>query len=55
MITVNQEDATQGKEPLTALSKFRKKNNQVYFGQNLLAIQLGNLFVGDKISMLNEG
>lgn len=36
LINVNQEKGTTHKEPLKTLSTFRKKENKVYFGQNLV-------------------
>ncbi len=47
--TINQEDATQSKEPLKTLSKYRSKKSKVLFGQNLLTDTGGKLAVGDKL------
>ncbi len=38
MTTVNQETGERGIEPLAALAKYRKKENKVLFGQNLIAL-----------------
>lgn len=38
-----------GKEPLYTLSKYRKVDNKVLFGQNVIAKELGNIAVGDLI------
>lgn len=45
--TINQETGVRGAEPLATLSKFRKFNNKVLFGQNLVAIDHGEVKVGD--------
>ncbi len=47
--TISQEDASQSKEPLKTLSKYRTKKNSVQFGQNLLTVKGGLISVGDKI------
>ena len=47
--TINQEDATQNKEPLKTLSKYRTSKNKVLFGQNLLTEKGGKISVGDKL------
>ncbi|MFN3999638.1 MOSC domain-containing protein [Algoriphagus sp.] len=49
MTTVNQETAEKGKEPLKTLSSYRTINNKVYFGQNVVALQLGKIKIGDVI------
>jgi uncharacterized protein YcbX len=47
----------QNKEPLKTLATFRKKDNQVFFGQNCLHqfthITNNNLKVGDKVTTIN--
>jgi len=53
VITIDQENGITGKEPLKTLSDYRKKNNKVYFGQNLVHRGEGNISVGDEIS-INE-
>jgi uncharacterized protein YcbX len=50
MTTINQETAEQGKEPLATLSTYRKQNNKIYFGQNVLAIDHNEIQEGDEIS-----
>ena len=47
--TIDQDDATQSKEPLKTLSKYRTKKNKVLFGQNLLTDKGGKISVGDKL------
>lgn len=52
--TTNQDTAEKGKEPLATLSTFRKKNNNIYFGQNLLHNENGELHVGDTIEVIKK-
>jgi hypothetical protein len=47
--TIDQETAIKGKEPLITLNQYRKQNNKVLFGQNIVHHGLGKLKVGDKI------
>ncbi len=53
--TINQETAEQGKEPLLTLSRSRKWNKQVYFGQNALHSHTGQLSCGDQVKILTTG
>ena len=53
--TINQQNATKGKEPLKTLSAYRMKNNKIYFGQNILHQQNGSINVGDEISITRQG
>ena len=48
--TINQETATKSKEPLATLSKFRKRDNKIYFGQNLLYNGRGIINIGDQLT-----
>jgi uncharacterized protein YcbX len=50
--TINQDDATNSKEPSKTLATYRFKNNNVYLGQNLISEELGSISVGDQISVL---
>jgi uncharacterized protein YcbX len=50
MTTINQDTAEQGREPLSMLSTYRKRNNKIYFGQNVLAIDHNEIKEGDEIS-----
>lgn len=50
--TVNQDTAEKGIEPSLALSKYRRRENKVYFGQNVIAVDHGEVFEGDKINVL---
>ena len=55
MTTINQQNATKGKEPLKTLSTYRMKNNKIYFGQNILHQQNGAISVGDTINIIQQG
>jgi uncharacterized protein YcbX len=52
MITVDQESGTAAKEPLKTLASYRTINNKVYFGQNALSLQEGEIRVGDSIHLI---
>lgn len=55
MITVDPEKGIiAGKEPLLALSKYKKVENNVIFGQNLIAKQEGSVSVGDVVVILKK-
>lgn len=47
--TINQDNARMGKEPLKTLSKYRRMNNKIYFGQNLIHEGQGIISVGESI------
>lgn len=49
LTTVDQETAVKSHEPLATLSRYRKVNNKVYFGQNLIPMEYGEIRVGDPI------
>lgn len=53
--TIDPETAQVGKEPLTTLNRTRKWQNKVYFGQNALHDQCGQLTVGDRIQIKLTG
>jgi uncharacterized protein YcbX len=53
--TIDPETAQIGKEPLTTLSRTRKWQNKVYFGQNALHNQCGRLTVGDAVHIKATG
>ncbi|MGZ5009510.1 MAG: MOSC domain-containing protein [Methylobacter sp.] len=53
--TIDPETAQTGKEPLTTLNRTRKWQNQVYFGQNALHDQCGQLTVGDSVHIKLTG
>ena len=50
--TTDQETAERASEPLLTLSKFRKVDNKVLFGMNLISHSNGNIEVGQKIELL---
>ena len=52
--TVDQETAIKGKEPLATLSSYRRKDNNVYFGQNLLPLDHFEISTGDQIVLEQE-
>ncbi len=49
MTTINQNTGEKGKEPLTTLAKYRQRENKIYFGQNVLAIDHNEIHEGDEI------
>lgn len=53
LITVNPETGERGEEPLRTLSTFRKRENKIYFGQNLVALTPSTVTVGDIIAIKN--
>lgn len=52
--TTNQQTAERSKEPLATLSTYRKKNNNIYFGQNLLHRGTGIISIGDSIEVISK-
>jgi uncharacterized protein YcbX len=52
LTTIDPETGEKGAEPLKTLSSYRRINNKVLFGQNLVAAQTGTLREGDKIIVL---
>jgi len=53
LTTINQANAIKAKEPLKTLASYRRKNNNIYFGQNLIHNGTGIISVGDKIDVIN--
>lgn len=51
LTTINQESGEKGNEPLKTLSTFRKVNNKILFGQNLLHLNAGTIKVGDELTV----
>lgn len=51
MTTINQETGTKGKEPLKTLSQYRKVDEKILFGQNLIALDKGKISVGNIIKL----
>jgi hypothetical protein len=50
--TTDQETAERAPEPLHTLSKYRKIDNKVFFGMNLICESTGEVMIGDKIALL---
>lgn len=53
LITIDQETAVRGKEPLRTLATYRRVGNEVQFGQNLLHEGTGIVKVGDEIHIMS--
>jgi uncharacterized protein YcbX len=49
--TINQDTAEKGREPLATLATYRQRDGNVYFGQNVIAIDHGEIFEGDEITV----
>ncbi len=47
--TTDQYTGVRGDEPLRTLSEYRKKDNMVLFGQNLICLEQGQIHKGDQI------
>lgn len=50
--TTDQETAERSHEPLQTLSQFRKVNNKVMFGMNLICESTGRVNLGDELNLL---
>ncbi|MEO0001231.1 MAG: hypothetical protein RL766_1277 [Bacteroidota bacterium] len=53
MTTTDQETGQRTAEPLQTLSKYRRQQNKIYFGQNLLASNTGEVRLGDHLIVLS--
>lgn len=51
MTTINQETGEKGKEPLKTLATYRQQGHKILFGQNVVALNLGEVRVGDKVTI----
>lgn len=51
LTTVNQDTGDKGIEPLLTLSQYRKKENKVLFGKNLVALNHNEVHEGDEITV----
>jgi uncharacterized protein len=51
LTTVNQDTAEKGVEPLRTLATYRKKENKILFGQNLIAVDHQTIKEGDLITI----
>ncbi len=49
MTTINQDTFEKSKEPILTLSKFRKFEHRILFGQNVVVHKIGTIAVGDKV------
>ena len=49
--TIDQDTIARSKEPLRTLNEYRKENNKIYFGQNLLFQGTGLISIGDPITL----
>ena len=49
---IDQDTAVGGKEPIKTLSSYRRRQNKIYFGQNLIHEGTGILRVGDALEIL---
>ncbi|WP_340105947.1 MOSC domain-containing protein [Rhodohalobacter sp. 8-1] len=50
--TIDQQSGHKAKEPLKTLASYRKVEGDVYFGQNMLLLEGGNIQVGDTVSLI---
>lgn len=50
--TINPHTGQKGKEPLKALSAYRRKESRVYFGENVIAASAGRISISDPITIL---
>ena len=51
LTTIDQDTAVRGKEPLKTLSTYRKIDNKIKFGMNVIPVDLGTIKVGDRITI----
>jgi uncharacterized protein len=51
--TIDQSTGNAGKEPLATLAKYRKRGNDVVFGQNCIHRGTGTIRVGDAVRVVN--
>jgi uncharacterized protein YcbX len=52
--TINQDSGHKGVEPLKTLAKYRRYENEVYFGQNAIAVDYGEVNEGDIIRVYSN-
>lgn len=52
IVTVDQQTGERGREPLRTLARYRRIDNAVYFGQNLIHDSPGTVRVGDAVEIL---
>ena len=49
LTTIDQDTAAKGIEPLATLATYRRRENKVYFGQNLIPLNYNQIAEGDEI------
>jgi hypothetical protein len=49
--TVEQTTGIRGKEPLLTLAQYRRRNGEIFFGQNLIPGEIGMLQIGDVVKI----
>ena len=54
MPTINQDTAEKSKEPTRTLYSYRRREHNVYFGQNVLYHNTGVIKVGDTLDILQK-
>ncbi|GAB2777583.1 MOSC domain-containing protein [Rhabdobacter roseus] len=55
LTTIDPDTAATGPEPLRTLATYRKQQNKILFGQNLLPQTLGRLAEGDTVTVAEQG
>ena len=51
LTTVDPQTGDKGREPLLTLSKYRKVENKIFFGQNVIALSENTIHEGDEITL----
>ncbi|MDB5130394.1 MAG: hypothetical protein JWR02_143 [Mucilaginibacter sp.] len=51
--TIDQTSLSRGKEPLKTLAEYRRKNNKILFGQNLVHGGNGMIAIGDQLQIIS--
>ncbi len=51
LTTVNQETAERGAEPLRTLATYRKRDNKILFGQNLVSLDVQEISTGMPVTV----
>ncbi len=54
LTTINQDTLQVGKEPLKTLATYRRKGNNIFFGQNVIPSGTTTLSVGDTVTIHNN-
>ena len=52
VVTIDQQTSEKSKHTLKVLSSYRKKDNMVYFGANVIQLKAGTIQKGDKVVVL---